>query len=131
MWVLLLTSSILTYYCTDRACSLKQHSLLSIRSRLARWLAIFLRRLGKLVATINAVWVVSTSMAQFSSLYDRCYCNSDVLGLGKGAYDVIILTPGDMVSMRAAWIGGFSLAVGTAATFAGFVSLFVDPPLPP
>ena len=132
VWILLLTSSILAYYCTNNpAHSFKQRSLLAIRSRLARWLAIFLRRLGKLVATINAIWVVSTGMAQFSNLYSSCYCNSSVLGLGKSAYELIIWMPGDVANIRAAWIGGFSLATGTAAIFAGFVSLFVNPPLPP
>ncbi|KDR69054.1 hypothetical protein GALMADRAFT_77750, partial [Galerina marginata CBS 339.88] len=130
-WMLLLMSSVLTYYSTRHpARSFKQHSFRALRSRLARWLAIFLRRSGKLVAITNAVWVVSTGMVQFSSFYDRCYCNSSVLWLGKNAYDVINLTHDDAVSMRAAWIGGFSLAAAVAAIFSGFVSLYVDPPFP-
>ncbi|KDR69081.1 hypothetical protein GALMADRAFT_77794 [Galerina marginata CBS 339.88] len=130
-WILLFMSSILTYYSTHNpARSFKRHSFLSIRSCLFRWLAIFLRRLGKLVATTNAVWVVSTGLLQFSSFYDRCYCNSSVLGLGKRAYNVINLTRDDAVNMRAAWIGGFSLAAAVAAIFAGFVTLLVDPPFP-
>jgi len=53
------------------------------------------------------------------------------MGLGKHAYDVIFLVPSDVGGMRTAWIGGFILAAGAALFFAGFVTLFIDPPLPP
>jgi hypothetical protein len=53
------------------------------------------------------------------------------MGLGKHAYDVIVIVPGDVGSMRTPWVGGFVLAAGAAMVFAGFVTLFVDPPLPP
>ena len=68
---------------------------------------------------------------QFIGFYDRCYCNSSVIGLGKHAYNIIFLVSVEIGSMRTAWIGGFFLAVGAAIIFAGFVTLFIDPPLPP
>jgi len=53
------------------------------------------------------------------------------MGLGKHAYDVIFLVPGDVGGMHTPWVGGFVLAAGAAMIFAGFVTLFIDPPLPP
>jgi hypothetical protein len=130
--MMLLTSSILTYYSTNTPTHTFQgHVILALQARVARWLSILLRRLGKLIAAFNAVWIVAAGMVQFSSFYDRCYCNSSVMGLGKRAYDVISLVPGDLGGMRTAWIGGFVLAAGAAMIFAGFVTLLIDPPLPP
>ena len=130
VWMMLLTSSILTYYSANTPThSFQGHAIPALQARVARWLSIFLRRLGKLIVGLNAVWVITTGLFQFSSFYDRCYCNSSVMGLGKYAYDVII--PVDIKSIHAAWIGGFFLGAGTATIFAGFVTLFIDPPLPP
>ena len=53
------------------------------------------------------------------------------MGLGKHAYNVISLVPSDVGGMHTPWIGGFVLAAGAAIVFAGFVTLFIDPPLPP
>ena len=132
VWMMLLTSSFLTYYSTNTPThSLKEHFTRRLRVRLASLSSIFLRRLGKVIATFNAVLIVATGMVQFSSVYDRCYCNSSVMGLGEGAYDVISLVPADFGEMRIAWIGGFVLAAGAAAIFAGFVTILINPPLPP
>ena len=78
---------------------------------------------------LNAVWIVTIGFLQFSEVYDRCYCNSSVAELGKYAYDII--APVDIGSMRAAWVGGFFLGARAGMIFAGFVTLFIDPPLPP
>jgi len=127
---MLLTSSILTYYSINTPThSFHGHTILALRGRIAGWLSIFLRRLGKLIARLNAVCIVAIGVLQFSNVYDRCYCNSSVTGLGKHAYNVI--APDHGGSMRTAWIGGFFLAAGAAMVFAGFVTLFIDPPLPP
>ena len=128
---MLLTSSILTYYSTNTPTHpFQRNFILALQVRVARWLSIFLRRLGKVIAALNALWIVATGLLQFGSFYDRCYCNSSVIGLGKRAYDVINLVPDDAGGMRAAWIGGFVLAAGAATIFAGVVTIFIDPPLP-
>jgi hypothetical protein len=129
--MMLLTSSSLTYYSTNAPThSFQEHFILALQVWVARWLSIFLRRLGKLIAALNAVLIVATGLLQFGKFYDRCYCNSSVIGLGKHAYDVILLVPDDVVGMRTAWIGGFVLAAGATVIFAGFVTIFIDPPLP-
>jgi hypothetical protein len=42
----------------------------------ARFLAITLRRLGKLLAACNAIWIVLGCLLQFGNFYNWCYCNS-------------------------------------------------------
>jgi hypothetical protein len=42
----------------------------------ARFLAITLRRLGKLLAACNAIWIVLACLLQFGNFYNWCYCNS-------------------------------------------------------
>jgi hypothetical protein len=93
-------------------------------------LSIFLRRLGKIIASFNAVWIVVSCMFQFSNFYDRCYCNSSVFGWGAQAFDVILLNHDDISGMKGAWIGGAFLAAGSAIICVVFVNLFINPELP-
>jgi len=118
VWGMLIASSILTYYSTNA----QGHNILV---RVARWLSIFLRRLGKVIAGLNAVWIVATGLFQFSNFYDRCYCNSNIMAVGRDAAHVIVsLASVDTGAMHAAQIGGFSLAAAASTIFAGFVGLF-------
>ena len=101
-------SSFLAYYSSPAAAapSAKTSNAHALRRRLVGALAVLLRRLGKALATLNAVWIVAACVFQFSGFFDRCYCNSSVLGLGKGAYNTIRLDEADIGTMRSAWIGG-------------------------
>jgi hypothetical protein len=123
VWMMLLTSSILTYYSTNAPPhSFRGHAILV---QVARWLSIFLRRFGKLIATLNAVWIVATGLFQFSGFYDRCFCNSNIMAVGRdAAYVIISLESVEMGNMRVAQIGGFSLAAVASMIFAVFVGLF-------
>jgi hypothetical protein len=42
----------------------------------------------------------------------------------------IVSEGGRQRRLHAAWIGGFVFVAGAAMIFAGFVALFIDPPLP-
>jgi hypothetical protein len=94
--------------------------------------SIILRRLGKIIATGNAIWIIATCMFQFSKFYDRCYCNGSVLGLGASkAY--IIMKPDrnwQADGTKSAWIGGVFLAAGSVIIYMTFVNLFINPELP-
>jgi len=54
---------------------------------------------------------------QFSSFYDRCYCDSSVFGLGRNAYAVIQFNQDDISKMRIAWIGGAIFGGGSTTIF--------------
>ncbi|KAJ7071987.1 hypothetical protein C8F01DRAFT_1102091 [Mycena amicta] len=132
IWMMLVTSSGLAHY-SDQPTHIDEdgNPRYSTVSRIAANLSILLRRTGKLLAAVNAVWIVLACIFQFVSFFDRCYCDSSVLGLGRRAYDVIDLVPGDISTMKRAWIGAIVLAGGAAVLFSGWVQIFVDPPLPP
>jgi hypothetical protein len=95
-----------------------------------RRVSIILRRFGKIIASVNAIWIVVSCLFQFSNFYDRCYCNSCVLTKGAKAFTVIILSHGELVAMKGAWIGGAYLAAGCAITYMVFVNLLINPQLP-
>ena len=92
--------------------------------------SIFLRRLGKLIATLNSIWIFISCMFQLSNFYYRCYCNSDVFWLRGRASNVIQLMANDLAGAKGAWLGGVFLAGGVVVIYVGFVELFRGPPLP-
>jgi hypothetical protein len=101
VWMMLVASS---YLSTSRANSIKN-------------ISSFLRVSGQLLAVCNAVGIVVTCVMQFGNFYNRCYCNSVVLG-HKG-YDVLwIRNVGDI---KRPWVGGIALGVGTAVLFLGTI----------
>lgn len=104
IWLLMVLSSFLSYHAaTSRSLATVPRTITS--PRIAEMLSTALRRIGKTLAILNATWIVVVCVFQFASFFDRCYCNSSVLGLGKTAYDVINFTASDVHAMKAAWIG--------------------------
>ncbi|KAJ7148638.1 hypothetical protein C8R43DRAFT_512551 [Mycena crocata] len=130
VWMILVASSALAHYSTQTSVDVLGDPVYTRATRVTALLSIVLRRVGKVLAAINAVWIVLACILQFSSFFDRCYCNSSVLGRGSFAYDVIQLVPTDISTMKAAWIGGVALAAGCSILFIVFVNIFINPPLP-
>ncbi|KAJ7768522.1 hypothetical protein B0H16DRAFT_318805 [Mycena metata] len=130
VWLMLVISSGLAHYSTQAATDIEGNPVYTRATRMAGLVSILLRRVGKCFATCNALWIVLACIFQFSSFFDRCYCNSSVLGLGSFAYDVIQLVPADISTMKTAWIGGVALAGLSSILFVLFVNIFKDPPLP-
>jgi hypothetical protein len=122
-WVILVLSGILSHYSTTAP---SKNTLTWLAGRLA----IALRRLGKIVASINAMWILLVCLFQFSNFYSRCYCNSSAIGLGARAYSSILFHAEDLSAMKGAWIAGTSLAAGSVALCVIFVNLFINPELP-
>lgn len=107
IWAIMLLSSILAHYAHLPRPHSHHLQLRYVVNTAAARLSVALRRLGKLLAILNALWIVVTCLFQFSSFFDRCWCDSSVLGLGpRKAYDVLVLTDADIKPMTAAWIGG-------------------------
>ncbi|ESK91581.1 hypothetical protein Moror_2499 [Moniliophthora roreri MCA 2997] len=132
VWAMLVLSSILAHYVSTLQVDFphRRWKTTNYRAKLATWISVLLRKLAKVLATANAVWIVITCLFQFSAFFDRCYCNSSVLGRGaERAFDVMDPSD-DVASMQAAWIGGVVLASGTAFLFLLFVNTMIDPALP-
>ncbi|KAJ7279151.1 hypothetical protein C8J57DRAFT_1434228 [Mycena rebaudengoi] len=98
-------------------------SLQVASTRLAGGLSIILRRLGKILATINVIWIVLACLFQFGGFFDSCWCDSSVFYLGaKSAYNVVDISPDDAASLNVPWIAA-ALASGCAMFFIGFVNV--------
>ncbi|KAJ6492050.1 hypothetical protein C8R45DRAFT_1073441 [Mycena sanguinolenta] len=133
VWILLVTSSVLAH-CSTFTVAVKGRSMHTKVTRLAGVLSIILRRFGKVLASINAVWIVLVCLFQFSSFLiagDVLWCDSSVLSHGaKKAYNVIDISSSDVAAARIAWYGGVALASGCAILFLGYVNVLINPALP-
>ncbi|TFK72343.1 hypothetical protein BDN72DRAFT_334336 [Pluteus cervinus] len=125
IWFFMLISALLTHAATgmykrDHQLSNAQRSYRSI----IKWIAILLRRTCKLAAIINAIGVVVACFFQFTNVFDNCWCNSSVLGLGvQNAYNVISFTQEDIAALTRAWVGGVVLGIGSATVFMSFIAI--------
>ncbi|KAG1828689.1 hypothetical protein EV424DRAFT_499018 [Suillus variegatus] len=120
IWMMLLTSSILAHY--SAAYSYRA----SLSARVALAFSHLLRRMGKLLAIANSLWVVLTCIFAYSNFYDTCFCNSNIIKGNVNAYVTIIETTAQATLAKAAWIGGLVLACTSASAFVALVSLLLD-----
>ncbi|KAG1803262.1 hypothetical protein EV424DRAFT_1474584 [Suillus variegatus] len=98
VWAMLVMSSTLSHYAS---------SLTKVVSNLLRWG-------GKLVAIINAIWIIVAGMLEFAGTYNTCYCNSNALGRGaQNAYNIVLRN-------------GLALAGSTSLGFIFYISLLTD-----
>lgn len=128
IWMMLLISSILAHYSAAPSHSNQK----SLSSRVPLALSVCLRRMGKLLAIANSIWVILTCVLQYSDFYDTCFCNSSMISRGQAAYITIIETSFQAVLAKAAWYGALSLSLGSAVAFVIFIFLLLDgvPPKP-
>ncbi|KAL6715219.1 hypothetical protein ACLMJK_007483 [Lecanora helva] len=85
--------------------------------------AVLTRIIGKALAAANAVFIVATSVIHFTGLYDNCWCDACIPGLGKKAGWVVLFASESqiMTASRNSWIGGVFLAI----VVGGIVSLWI------
>ena len=125
----MVTSSVLAHHaCPDAHRSDYHTTTATTKSRLvAGTLAVIFRRMGKFIASLNAIWIVFANVAEFSNLFDNCWCNSDVLSLGYArGYNVIQATTADLGIMKAGWIGGVVMGTGSSVFFILCIHLLID-----
>jgi hypothetical protein len=119
--MMLLTSSILAHY------SAAYYYRASLSARVALAFSHLLRRMGKLLAITNFIWVISACILQYSGVYDTCFCNASVISRGEAAaYVTIVETAAQLALTKAAWIGALVLACTSASAFIALVSLLLD-----
>ncbi|OAX40785.1 hypothetical protein K503DRAFT_575149 [Rhizopogon vinicolor AM-OR11-026] len=121
-WMMFITSSILAHYSAAYPRRMSQ----SLSARMALALSHGLRRIGYAIAIVNSNVVILASVFQYSSFYDRCYCNSSVFSREGGAYAVIIQSAAQAAQAKSAWIGALALACGSAAGFLILLNLLMD-----
>ncbi|KAL1723902.1 hypothetical protein EV715DRAFT_285961 [Schizophyllum commune] len=160
VWVLMLLSSVLTHYSISPAAETKRpiialynmaHNpsvLGSSSTRLLQqpshsddrpnprsmpaFLAIALRRTGKILAAANTCFVLVTCTFQFANVYDSCYCNSSVLGRGSNAYTIIDYSKelAAIHQTQGIWVASLTLGIGSVLTFLCAIWLYLKPRTP-
>ncbi|KAG2135381.1 uncharacterized protein EDB93DRAFT_1170951 [Suillus bovinus] len=117
-WMMLLMSSILAHSsAADRR---------RVSTRVALAFSHILRWTGKFFAMLNFFLAIMTCVFQYSSFYDRCFCNSSVFSRGSAAYAVIIETTAQAAQAKVAWIGALVLACTSASGFLFILNLLLD-----
>ena len=81
------------------------------------------RLLGKLLASANAIFVIATSIIQFTGLFDNCWCDACIPSLGKAAGWVVLFASDEQLfkASKGAWVGGVFMAI----VVGGVISLWI------
>ncbi|KAJ7133218.1 hypothetical protein C8R44DRAFT_870643 [Mycena epipterygia] len=90
VWIMLISSSWLNYQTTTRR----------RRAVGAQLAALVLRRCGKILGLMNALWLVVLCVFDFAGVYNTCWCQSAYLTLGVRGYTVMIFTVEDVAAYR-------------------------------
>lgn len=82
-------------------------------STLLAALAVLTRLLGKLLAAASAIFVVATSIIQFTGLLDNCWCDACIPSLGKKAGWVVLFVSDAQITAasKSAWVGGVFMGI--------------------
>jgi len=69
--------------------------------------------LGKMLAILNAFFIVTSCILEFAGVYQNCFCNSSYIGLRGQAY-IALLSASDLVDIaRPYWYSGAGVAIFT------------------
>ncbi|KAJ7018924.1 hypothetical protein C8F04DRAFT_1149605 [Mycena alexandri] len=97
----------------------------SLSSSSRRWhvnLSILCRRVGKIIAWVNACLFITLDLLRFANIFKNCFCESCVFGLGvHRAYNVVSYGP--LVHFENWWIA--SVAFATTAALSLWISVFI------
>jgi hypothetical protein len=117
VWMVLVTSSILAHYASSRRKSSSSYAIAAFMAEALCWL-------GKILAVLNTVGIITVCIFQFGNVFDRCYCSASVLGRGRLAAFVTVDV--DSTIVKRGWIGGLVLASSCAIGFVFFINLVLD-----
>ena len=95
-------------------------------SPIARVASDWLRWIGKSLAVVNAIGIITNSIFQLAGVYDNCYCDSSVYTWGSAAFAVIAPNNSDVDLARGAWIGALALGLTCSTLFVGTIYLIRD-----
>ncbi|KAJ6495056.1 hypothetical protein C8R45DRAFT_899846 [Mycena sanguinolenta] len=85
-------------------------------------LSVLCRRVGKIIAWVNACMFIALDLLRFANIFNNCYCGSSVMGRGaSGAYNVISYSPS--MHFENWWIA--SVAFATMAALLLWIISFV------
>ncbi|KAF2202003.1 hypothetical protein GQ43DRAFT_13404 [Delitschia confertaspora ATCC 74209] len=75
--------------------------------------AVVTRLVGKTIAVLNALWLLTTSLLDYTGVYDRCYCRGNETSLGMAKGWVVLFKSEDDLSQYAtsSWAGGVAISI--------------------
>ena len=74
--------------------------------------AVSLRYFGKLLAFLNTLWLVASSLMEFTGGFDNCWCKSNYVGMGDKGWVVLFKGATDLAAAaRLPWGGGLALTL--------------------
>ncbi|KAL9038248.1 MAG: hypothetical protein Q9214_005358 [Letrouitia sp. 1 TL-2023] len=84
--------------------------------------AVIFRLVGKSLAAANAVFLVITCVAQFTGLYDTCWCDACIPSLGHKAGWVILFASDAQIvaASNSACKGGVTLSIASATIITSY-----------
>ncbi|VDB86071.1 unnamed protein product [Peniophora sp. CBMAI 1063] len=135
-WIAIVSSSFLNHYAqwleqlrqTEPRESTSKHWHPS--PGMIRMTVTFLRVSGKVLASLNAIFIVVACIFLFSNFYSRCWCDSSVLGRGRDSFNVIAPTDDDTKQLKTGFIAAIVMSLASLVIFIGFVYMHVDPAPP-
>lgn len=103
---------ILSAYLTHRWSSFRERGKLRSGSIISP-IAVGTRPIGKSLAVINAGWVISAPLLQFTNAYDTIWCDSCALDLmGKPGWVLLFASEAQIAAAsNQAWISGVLISV--------------------
>ena len=72
------------------------------------FLTVATRVTGKLIAAVNACWIVVSAIFEYTGVYSSCWCETDADVFGFHSYAIIFVTP--IIYQEVTinyWVGGF------------------------
>jgi hypothetical protein len=98
----------------------KYFSSAALQSTLVAVLIVVARFIGKALACINAFWLLTISLLQFTNIYNCCWCSACVLQYGTVEGWVLLWATDDQIKDVAlnGWIAGVIVS-GLALLFSG------------
>ena len=93
-------------------------------------IAVSLRYLGKFLAFGNTLWVIASSLLEFTGGYHKCWCRGNYVGMGDQGWIVLFKGATDLAAAaRLPWGGGLALTLlvcSASYTFFFFGSVKTD-----
>ncbi|KAL1303217.1 hypothetical protein AAFC00_006635 [Neodothiora populina] len=74
--------------------------------------AVLLRYTGKTVAVLNGLWLIVSTLLEYTGVYDNCWCKSDRLGKGDTGWVVLFKGASDLKqAANSSWAAGVATSL--------------------
>ncbi|KAI1421679.1 hypothetical protein F5Y12DRAFT_688877 [Xylaria sp. FL1777] len=98
---------------------------LTFGHNILRFCAVVTRILGRILAVVNTVWIVLSTLWELVGFYNNCWCDSVYLSKGAGGWVLLFIDPSETAYAAAApWAGSVFLSVFVGATSCGLFWLY-------